>query len=60
MHAVYRSRFQHDKNRIQILMFLHTFSNHIYKLIGTRLKGETAVPSDIRLYLISYHRIYLY
>ena len=37
MHAVYRSRFQHDKNRIQVFMLLHAFGNHIYKLIGAWL-----------------------
>ena len=37
MHAVYRSGFQHDKNRIQVFMLLHAFGNHIYK-------GETILP----------------
>ena len=37
MYAVYRSGFQHDKNRIQVFMLVHTLGNHIYKLIGTRL-----------------------
>ena len=37
MDAVYRSGFQHDKNRIQVFMLVHTLSNHINKLIGTRL-----------------------
>lgn len=37
MHAVYRSRFQHDKKRIQIFMLVHTLRNHIHKLVGARL-----------------------